>query len=444
MSRYKATFSAGLGCVLLLAACGEDPISVLLPSSAAIAIHAGDGQVGSTGSMLPLALAVRVTAGGRPIKGVAITWSVATGSGSITETRVLTGSDGIARVERRLGPIAGTLLTTALIEDAGKGVQFTSVAQVQGAIRMRIVTGDQQARADTVLGTAQYRVLVTDQNDVPVAGVVVRWTRIRGVLSDASTVTDAQGMAHVTHTQGSETGFNTVHAAVPGLLGSPLTFTTVVGPGQPVSLVKVSGDSQVVVLSYPLNSPFVVHVSDRHGNSVSGAAISWFGESGTGTTLLSQGATFTGALNGEARPVAAYWHDAGTEVGSFTVSARATTIAGAPAVTFAFLVMPLPPANVFVTGLDEYNCYYWGNCTEFSHPDIRVKAGGTVTWTWWSSSESHNVVFEDDPTEPVSSAAKQSGTHTRTFTAPGTIRYRCTLHSTDFADSKAAKVTVVE
>ncbi|MGH9261565.1 MAG: cupredoxin domain-containing protein, partial [Acidimicrobiales bacterium] len=52
---------------------------------------------------------------------------------------------------------------------------------------------------------------------------------------------------------------------------------------------------------------------------------------------------------------------------------------------------------------------------------------GTVTWTWNSGGATHNVTFEDN----VDNAEdRMSGSHNRGFSAPGTYRYRCDLHST--------------
>jgi plastocyanin len=58
-------------------------------------------------------------------------------------------------------------------------------------------------------------------------------------------------------------------------------------------------------------------------------------------------------------------------------------------------------------------------------PNIVVPAGTTVTWTWNSGVEEHNVTFSD-----ASSGDKTGGaTYTRQFTTPGTFSYHCTLHA---------------
>ncbi len=61
----------------------------------------------------------------------------------------------------------------------------------------------------------------------------------------------------------------------------------------------------------------------------------------------------------------------------------------------------------------------------FFTPSTRtVAAGTTVTWTWNSGANDHNVVFTDGP----ASAIQSSGTFTRTFDDAGTFPYQCTVH----------------
>jgi plastocyanin len=74
----------------------------------------------------------------------------------------------------------------------------------------------------------------------------------------------------------------------------------------------------------------------------------------------------------------------------------------------------------------------------FNPSNAQVVPGSTVTWTW-SSGDAHDVAFEDNL---GSSALQTSGTHTRTFAAAGTYRYRCTAHSTSFTNGMIGQVIV--
>ncbi len=74
----------------------------------------------------------------------------------------------------------------------------------------------------------------------------------------------------------------------------------------------------------------------------------------------------------------------------------------------------------------------------FTPAIVQPSQPATVTWTW-RGSNSHNVTFEDGQ---GSSTTQASGTHARTFGAPGTYRYRCTIHSTSFEAGMTGRVTV--
>ena len=64
----------------------------------------------------------------------------------------------------------------------------------------------------------------------------------------------------------------------------------------------------------------------------------------------------------------------------------------------------------------------------FKPGNATVKAGSTVTWTFSDSSD-HNVepVGGSEPTK--SPDLKSGGTHSFTFSKPGTFKYRCGIHN---------------
>ena len=61
----------------------------------------------------------------------------------------------------------------------------------------------------------------------------------------------------------------------------------------------------------------------------------------------------------------------------------------------------------------------------FSPVDISVPAGTMVTWTWAAGDTTHNVTFDDGS---ATSPTQTSGNFQRTFTAPGTFAYHCSIH----------------
>jgi len=60
----------------------------------------------------------------------------------------------------------------------------------------------------------------------------------------------------------------------------------------------------------------------------------------------------------------------------------------------------------------------------FSPATISVPVGTAVTWNWAQGDVAHNVTFDDGQ----HSETQSSGQFQRTFTAPGTYGYHCTIH----------------
>lgn len=63
----------------------------------------------------------------------------------------------------------------------------------------------------------------------------------------------------------------------------------------------------------------------------------------------------------------------------------------------------------------------------YNPPDIVVKAGQTVTWTWNDGDVSHDV-RSSDGNEPYGSKVQSAGTFTHTFSKAGTFHYFCSIH----------------
>lgn len=75
----------------------------------------------------------------------------------------------------------------------------------------------------------------------------------------------------------------------------------------------------------------------------------------------------------------------------------------------------------------------------FSPKAVAPNGAGLVVWTWQSGGVTHNITFEDAIT---GSGNKSSGTFSQTFLTPGTYRYRCTIHSSDFSTGMVGSVEV--
>lgn len=128
----------------------------------------------------------------------------------------------------------------------------------------------------------------------------------------------------------------------------------------------------------------------------------------------------------------------GPDEGMYTVTATAPTLPGTPSVTFQATAVTV---MVQIRDLADGG---------FVPASVTVPSGRSVGWRYASGEgDVHNVTFEDDPTRPVSSRDFYDITggaplhHSRLLQgSPRTIRYRCTHHSTSFADGEVGTVTV--
>lgn len=80
---------------------------------------------------------------------------------------------------------------------------------------------------------------------------------------------------------------------------------------------------------------------------------------------------------------------------------------------------------------------------EFSPKEIHVKTGTTVTWVNQDSMP-HDVTAADHSWESTGGAGKMAkgSSFGRTFDAPGTYEYYCTLHSGGAGNGMSGKVIV--
>ncbi len=127
-------------------------------------------------------------------------------------------------------------------------------------------------------------VAVADAFGNPIPGITIEWSIPPGgdgSVSEASSVTDANGQASVTRTLGPTAGQQTTLATAAGLAGSPVTFTHTATAGTATGVVKVSGDMQSGSPGAELALPLVVQVLDGAGNPIPDRALTWtIGEGG--------------------------------------------------------------------------------------------------------------------------------------------------------------------
>lgn len=125
----------------------------------------------------------------------------------------------------------------------------------------------------------------------------------------------------------------------------------------------------------------------------------------------------------------------GPSEGQDTIIAAAPTLPGAPQVRFTLTA---------VTVMVEVRDLADGGFTPAS---VTVSPGRSVGWIYASAeSDIHDVTFEDGPRSPELFELLWAGAkhhYVRLFEdSPRTVRYRCTYHSTSFADGEVGTVVV--
>ncbi len=191
-----------------------------------VAVMGGDQQSAKVGETLSEELALQVNdAGGNPVSGADVAFTVSEGGGSVSDPTVQTDASGQASTTWTLGTEAGTQ-TVQATAGAVSGT-FTATVEPDAADSLVIVSGDGQTGfvgsklPDPIVAAA------VDQYGNGVSGILVAFQVESGGGSlDSSVVTtDAAGEARTGWTLGSSSGTNTASASSPGLKGDPVTFT---------------------------------------------------------------------------------------------------------------------------------------------------------------------------------------------------------------------------
>lgn len=172
---------------------------------ASLHIISGSAQAGVTGTQLPLPLVLEVRDEfGNVVPGVAVTWSVALGGGTLVGAAGTTDDAGRAQTSYVLGPLAGGNEVRAVV-GALPPASFTAEARAGSAARLEKISGDGQEGRVGVLLPELLVVRVRDQNGNPVANALVTGTVESGGASFSTTVearaydfrTDAEGFVRV-------------------------------------------------------------------------------------------------------------------------------------------------------------------------------------------------------------------------------------------------------
>ena len=284
----RLVFQLSLLLAGLSAACGGD---VVLPDegeAASLEIVSGDEQRGPAGSVLPLAVVVKVLdSRDRPVANQDVTFTIGSGGGSVAPTTVKSSAAGEAAANWTLGPNAGSHLLRAQTPRGGSGTLEVTVRATadpgSGSVLVEVDGDEQTGPVNSALADSLV-VKTTDALGNPVAGVEVTWSVSGGgSITPVTVITGANGLAAAERVLGPAAGPQSAQASVDLFTGSPVTFTHTAIPANPTVLVKISGDNQTAPGGFEVAQDLKVRLEDENENGIGGRSISWVVSSGSGS-----------------------------------------------------------------------------------------------------------------------------------------------------------------
>jgi hypothetical protein len=317
--------------------------SALPPSSASVT-KIGDAQTATVGAAVATPPAVVVlNANQEPIPGASVTFSVASGGGTLTGELATTDDSGVATVGSwTLGTTMGSNTLRATVTGLAP-LTFTATGTAGVVAAVRIQAGDGQFGTVGSAVVLPPAVLASDGYGNPVSGTAVTFAVSSGggSVTGAAATTDARGVATVGGwILGTAPATNTLTATLSGL--PPLTFAATGSAGPAALVTKQTGDGQTASLGFAVATPPAVSVTDAYGNPVRGMAVTFTISSGGGS--VSGGTRSTDAAG---IAIAGGW-TLGPTAGTNTLAAA---VQGLPAVTFsATAIDPCATATAYTIG----------------------------------------------------------------------------------------------
>ncbi len=303
-----------------------------LPGAAAsISVRAGDGGTAVVATTRALEAKV-VDAHGNGVPGVAVSWAVASGGGSLSAAGSTTDGSGVASVVWTFGGATGAQSATASATGlAGSPLTFAASTTPAAATQLTLATQPSGTARSGIALAAQPVVQLRDAfgNAAPQAGVAVTAAIATGggtLGGTATASTDAAGVATFTDLAISGTvGQRTLSFSATGLTGVA-SGAVDVAAGTAASLAASAGDGQTAVAGSAVATAPSVRVTDASGNPVPGVSVAFAVASGGGSVT---GATAASDASGIA--AVGSW-TLGTTAGANTLTASAT---GLTPVTFS-------------------------------------------------------------------------------------------------------------
>ncbi len=315
----------------------------------AMGTPSGDGQSGDINTTLPLPLTVKVTdAGGNPVEGTLVTWTVVSGSADVTLGAVTTDSLGISATELVLHDSVSTITVHATVDGlVGSPVVFTATIN-QFAVRLQVVNEPAASTAGVALSAfavgAHDSEGAIDPNFTGPVTVSVDSGPALATLLGTTSVTAVGGVATFDAVVAQVAGEYRLRFAAGGLSDTISANFTVVA-GAPFAVAVYDGQAQTDTVDAVLPLPLRVKVTDEFGNAAPGAPVAWAITLGSG--VLGADTTLSGADG-----FAAVQLTLGDTPGPVTVQASADGLTGSP-VNFGASILPGNATHLAVTAAPD-------------------------------------------------------------------------------------------
>jgi len=194
------------------------------PPGKLLSIYSGNNQTLQVNTMTGLLKVLVTNLSGTPLGGVPVTYKVTSGGGTLLRYQDVTGLNGTSNTRWTLGPLVGVQTMEASISGAPP-VTFTATATAPPpTLLLSIYAGNNQTYPVNTM-TGLLKVLVTDLNGTPLAGIPVTYKVTSGggtLLRDQDT-TGPNGTSNTRWTLGPVVGVQTMEASISG--APPVTFT---------------------------------------------------------------------------------------------------------------------------------------------------------------------------------------------------------------------------